>query len=94
MKYDQLHIGQRLYNRGDMANPDHWGTITKMTPAGRFSDDIQITPDEDSPNNLPYSVSACMISDVDNGNGLTRIVTKEAREAYINQYLKQMQEVA
>jgi len=80
MKYNELSIGQRLYNRGDMANIDHWGTITRIEPPGRFSDQIHIQADDDR---RAYCVPACAISDVDKGNGLTRIVTKEARETYI-----------
>jgi len=81
MKYDDLKVGQKVYNRGDMANIEHWGIITKMTPADRFSDSIEITPIDDDRG--PYSVSSCAISDIDKGNGLTRIVTEEARKAYI-----------
>lgn len=76
MKYTELSVGQRVYNRGDMANIEHWGTITAIVPPGRFSDCITIEPDEEEIQE--YSISACMISDVDLGHGGTRIVTESS----------------
>jgi hypothetical protein len=90
MTYDKLSIGQRVFNRGDMANIEHFGTITKIIPPGRFSDQIEITPDEESDRDKPYFISSCMISDVDKGNGSTRFVTKEAYDARIKVYIDRM----
>ena len=71
--------GTRIYNRGDMANHPHWGTITRSY-TDRWGSHVTITIDEDDDtiDEVSYTVPAMMISDIDKGNGLTRIVTEEA----------------
>lgn len=91
MTYNQLSIGQRIYNRGDMANVEHFGTITRLVPAGRFADVVEITPDEGSERGA-YRISSAMISDVDLGHGGTRIVTVEARKAYLDKVIESMRD--
>ena len=84
-----MKIGTRVYNRGDMANLEHWGTITKIIPNKMFYEEVEITPDPDADRG-PYRVPTAMISNVDKGNGLTRIVTEEA---YNKRYEAQMQKL-
>lgn len=82
------YIGLRIYNRGDMMNEPHWGTVTKIIKSERFSDQVQITPDKDA-NRKPYFVPPIMISSIDKGNGVTRIVTKQA---YYERQAKQLKD--
>lgn len=82
MKTEDIEIGLRVFNRGDMANIDHWGTITNIIKSHRFSDQVEITPDPDSVDRDPYCVSPVMISEIDKGHGGTRIVTEKAHNKY------------
>jgi hypothetical protein len=74
----KIEVGQVVYNRGDMANPDHWGTITRIR-----GDHVEITPEVEHGEEIsyPYYVPTVMICDVDEGHGGTRIVTEEAVQA-------------
>lgn len=77
---DTERIGTRVFNRGDMANVEHWGTITRLIPGTRYSGrEFEITPDAEA-DRKPYTIPTIAIHDVDKGNGLTRFVTKEAYE--------------
>lgn len=80
-------VGTRVYNRGDVCNPSHWGTISGVT-TGNWGTQVEITPDDgtmvgdtDTPRK-PYFVPAAMICSVDKGNGSTRIVTEAAYHAF------------
>ena len=70
-------IGTRVFNRGDMANIEHWGTITAIHRSERFHDEYEITPDEDAERD-PYTIPISMVYENDKGNGLTRFVTEVA----------------
>ena len=70
-----LLVGTRIYNRGDIANPDHYGTITAVTST-EWGVQYHITPDPDSTRTQPYWVQKLTISPVDTGNGFSRIVTE------------------
>ena len=78
---EKIEIGLRVYNRGDMANIEHWGTITRIIENKRFGNQIEITPDPDTERE-PYTVPPIMISHVDEGHGGTRIVTEQAHKNY------------
>lgn len=86
---NEIKVGTRVYNRGDMANPDQFGTITKIEGGNITieSDNtgLELYPDverlaKDKP--YVYTVPACMVSTIDKGNGLTRIVTEAAYLAF------------
>jgi hypothetical protein len=77
----KIEIGTRIYNRGDMCNPSHFGTVTRIFPNDRFGDQIEITPDEGTERG-PYRITSAMVSTVDKGNGSTRIVTEAAYRAF------------
>jgi hypothetical protein len=91
MKIEQVKKGMKIYNNGDMANQEHWGTVTRIIPGGRFEAQIQITPDD--PELIeqgivnPYVISACEIQEIDKGNGSTRIVTEKARRTFRKQQM-------
>jgi len=69
----KLEIGTEIYNTGDMANPQHFGEITKILQNGRV---CEITPhDKDIPK---YRVEWFNFSPEFKGNCSTRLVTKEA----------------
>lgn len=77
MKTEQISIGLRVFNRGDMCNPEHWGTITRIKKSLRWHDSVEITPDAEAERE-PYFIPAAMIEEVDKGNGSTRVVTEAA----------------
>ena len=79
MTYDAINVGLRVYNRGDMANPEHWGTVTRVVPPGRFGAEVEITPDAGE-GRKAYFVPPCAISEVDKGHCGTHIVTAAAYE--------------
>ena len=84
---NNFEIGQRIFNRGDMANIEHFGTITKIIKS-KFRDSVEITPDKGSERKYSYIVGMNSISDIDNGNGSTRIVTIEAYNKRRNEQIK------
>jgi len=85
----EIEIGLRVYNRGDMANPEHWGTITRIIENKQFGDQVEITPEPDA-KRKPYTVYPVMISHVDEGHGGTRIVTERAHEMYRQKQIERM----
>lgn len=76
MKYEEIAIGQVVYNRGDRANASHRGVVVQKTEGK-----LKIEPEEGSGSKY-YWVYPNAISDVDKGNGMTRIVTIEAHQVY------------
>jgi hypothetical protein len=78
---EELKVGQRIYNGGDMANPDHFGTITRVEISIKWGTHYEITPDADA-ERKPYVVSACAFSETYLGHGGTRFVTMEAYNAW------------
>uniref|UniRef100_A0A6M3LTU8 Uncharacterized protein n=1 Tax=viral metagenome TaxID=1070528 RepID=A0A6M3LTU8_9ZZZZ len=87
----KLSVGTRIYNGGDMANIEHFGTITHIHRNARFGDQYEITPDEGT-DRKPYSVPPCIFSEKYLGHGGTRFVTEDAynewdeaqRERFLN----------
>jgi hypothetical protein len=86
MKYQDVEIGTGIYNRGDMANVEHFGVITDKK-TDRFCSVAQIKPDQDH-SKKSYWVPVSMIENIDNGSG--RIVTLSAYREYRNNLLKKM----
>lgn len=86
MKYK---VGQKIYNRGDMANQPGWFVITKVNE-GWKSYDLKEIDGEREINHL-YE---CGISEVDEGHCGTRFVTEEAYKARREQQIAAMQEAA
>jgi hypothetical protein len=80
MKLNELPIGTRIYYTGDMANIEHFGTITAHK-SGRFGDQIEITPDADA-ERKPYWIPPEMFSVKYLGHGGTRFVTEAAYHAW------------
>ena len=85
----EIKIGLRVYNRGDMANLPHWGTITRIIKDKRFGDQVEITPEPDA-ERKPYTVYPVMISHVDKDHGGTRIVTEHAYNEYRQKQIERM----
>lgn len=89
----KYEVGQKLYNRGDMANSPGWYVITKKVEPGKYNPMMyHIEEINGNRTNCIYEIG---ISDVDKGNGSTRIVTEkaynelrekqiEALQAYLN----------
>jgi len=81
--------GARIFNHGDMANVPHHGTITQVHE-DEWGGWVEITTDaqpsdfgpEFSVDSYTYRISPRQIGHVYNGNGLTRIVTEEAYNAW------------
>jgi len=72
--------GTRIFNHGDMANPEHFGTITAVV-TDRWGTHITIRPDAEAERE-PYTVSLGMLSNEYKGHGGTRIVPLTAYEAW------------
>ncbi len=90
MKMEKLTIGTRVYNGGDMANVDHFGTITAIKES-KWGNNYEITPDADSDRTKPYSVPFCAFSPVYKGHGGTRFVTEAAFVAFREERIAEMQ---
>lgn len=73
----QLTIGTRVFNGGDMANVEHFGTITSIK-----GHHVGITPDAGSERDGEYFVPACMFHEKYLGHGGTRFVTEAAYKAW------------
>jgi len=93
MKIKDVKIGLRVFNRGDMANIEHFGTISKIK-SSTWGDDVQIVPDKDSCDRSSYWIPAAMIHETDSGNGLTRFVTEAAYNAYRAKKIAELKEFA
>lgn len=75
-----LAVGTRIWNNGDMANPGHFATVTKVT-SGNYGAHYEVTPDADS-GRRPYTIMAMQLSPEFKGHSGTRIVTEAAYKAY------------
>ena len=74
-----VEVGIRLWNNGDICNPSHFGTVTKIGGDPRFGQWLEIKPDEDSGyDHGSYRIQAYIISQVFKGHSGTRIVTEAA----------------
>lgn len=73
----ELTKGTKIYNHGDMANVEHFGTVTAI----RRGYGYEITPDAET-GLKPYTIPAYTVSETYSGNGTTRIVTAEAYYAW------------
>ena len=71
-------IGQIIFNHGDMANDCGWYTIKDIDC--NFGTSYKV---EEIGGDRATSIPEVIISNVDSGDGRTRIVTKEARECSI-----------
>lgn len=91
MKLENLPIGTRVYNQGDMANVPHFGTITGHRPSERWLDHVEITPDADEGRDEPYYVPAAMFSAEFKGHSGTRLVTAAAYRAWRESQARQLQ---
>ena len=69
-----IEVGQKIFNRGDMANHPHFGVVVETENNG-WGEQVRIEVDSDD---WDYWVSASSICDVDKGHCGTRIVTIEA----------------
>ena len=78
----ELTIGTRVFNGGDMANCEHFGTITAIETESRFQNHVEITPDAGSDRTKPYKVPACIFSAKYLGHGGTRFVTEAAYQEW------------
>ena len=77
----KLTVGTRVFNNGDMANQEHFGTITNILRS-KWGDEYEITPDPDSDRDRPYTIPIIMFCEEYKGHGGTRFVTEEAYKAY------------
>lgn len=77
-------VGTRVYNHGDMANPSHHGTITRIIPASNYApQQVEITRDEPMDGfKDSYVVYASMVGDEFKGHSGTRIVTETAYQIW------------
>ena len=73
----KLEIGTRVFNNGDMANQEHFGTITNIV-VSKWGTDIEITPDAGSDRTSSYTVPIAAFSPKYLGHGGTRFVTEAA----------------
>lgn len=73
----KLTIGTRVFNNGDMANVEHFGTITSIN-----GHHVGITPDDGSDRSGEYFVPASMFCEKFLGHGGTRFVTEAAYKAW------------
>jgi len=85
----KYQIGEKIYNRGDMANHPGWFEIVdyKDDDFGKRYDLKEIEGQQRSINAIPE----CMISEIDKGNGSTRFVTEKAYNDFRNKQLEQLQ---
>ena len=85
----KYQIGQKIYNRGDMANRPGWFEIVnyKEDGFGKRYDLKEIGGEQRLINAIPE----CMISEIDKGNGSTRFVTEKAYDDYRNKQFEQLQ---
>ncbi|KAB2963448.1 MAG: hypothetical protein F9K16_06660 [Thermoanaerobaculia bacterium] len=93
-KHQPLAPGDRIFYRGDMANPAGWLTVTRVHPPDRWSAtsyDCEFDPADrdcgDFERQEIRRLADSQVSRVDQGNGATRFVTAEAYRAFRNEQL-------
>lgn len=77
-------IGQKIYNRGDMANQPGWFEVVNYEN-GNY-DLVEIDGDRKI-----NSLFECAISEIDKGNGSTRFVTEKAYNEYQDKQAEKLQ---
>lgn len=92
----ELEVGTRIYNAGDMANHEHFGTITGIV-RDRWGVHYWVTPDPETEPYEPgerYSVPASNFCDRYLGHSATRFVTAEAYREWRKARMAQFQTAA
>ena len=87
---ETLNVGTRIFNRGDMANIEHMGTITEVQVSS-YGVNYLIAPDiegEMSCERASYWIPKVCVSPEYKGDGLTRIVTEESYLTWRNERMK------
>ncbi len=87
-----LTVGTKIYYRGDMANPEGFGKITKVFPAGKYSpQEAEVTLQDGRKPVVPLM----MIKFQDTGDGRTRFCTEWAyrkrRKQRIDEYKREVE---
>ena len=91
-KQATIKTGDRLYNRGDMANPEHWVTVVSIDAA---KGTMQVLPDAgEYHHDNEYRLYLCSVSTTDSGNGSTRIVTEAAFRARRDEQIAEFKKMA
>ena len=85
-KEPKYSVGQKFYNRGDMANVPGW-FIVESVEVSKFGVHYRMQ-EIDGERNI-FIPEVCL-SDVDKGNGSTRIVTEKAYTEYKEAQLAQL----
>jgi len=86
----KVEVGTRIFNRGDMANQEHFGTVVKFIPATRLGpEEVKILPDSGA-GLQPYTYTLAHVYHVDSGNGSTRVVTKTAYDELRKQQIESL----
>lgn len=84
----KIDVGTELYNRGDTCNQEHFGIVSEITFFPSFGYYITVT---NKRTGKDYDITPSMVSKEYLGNGLTRIVTKEAYFKWRHEKLKRWQ---
>lgn len=74
MKLSDLPVGTEIYNAGDMANPDKFGSVTSHT-VDRWGERVDIVYTDGT---VSRGIAPCQFSDKYLGHHGTRFVTKAA----------------
>jgi len=80
----RFKIGEKFFNRGYQANHEGWYTLTKIT-TDRWGTQYTM---EEIDGDRKFIISPCGVSDVDKGNGSTRIVTEKAYHELRNKQIE------
>lgn len=81
---DLLKVGDRVYYRGDMANPEAWLVVKLVRPADRWgpeSYDFNVESGGFEGQKEIKGIARHMVNAEDSGNGSTRFVTEAAYKA-------------
>ncbi|KKN10598.1 hypothetical protein LCGC14_1035100 [marine sediment metagenome] len=72
-----VKVGDKIFNRGDMCNHEHFGTVIEVK-ANRWGTHCKILPMDEPTGRYAYWIEHSAIDHIDSGNGSTRIVTAKA----------------
>jgi hypothetical protein len=89
---DTLKVGTRVYNRGDRANSEHFGSIVKVS-VDTWGTHYRIRIDADCVDETgreEYTIPKVLVSEVDVGNGLSRIVTEDEHKRFVAERLEEL----
>lgn len=88
-------IGEKILNKGDMANRPHWLEVIGIDET-KFGTDVRVKVIQGGDNvrkvGYTYTIKPYMVSEKDDGTYLTRFVTETAHKCFMEEQKRKIEE--